>query len=337
MLSKKGMMAVFGLCFLQGCVGDSSVERYSETRSMMSTVISLDVCREDDDAARLEVAYQEAWTRLEDISRRMNVFNNKSDVSNINAAYKEPVLVGQDTFDVIEASLLYATLTSGAFDITVWPLITLWRKSEQRGMLPSETELDEAINLVGARHIRLVPPQSVQLLMDGVKVDLGGIAKGYAIDEVARIFRRHGIHRFYIDAGGDVYVGGKKCADRPWRIGIRDPRDPQHLTDVVEVEDAAVATSGDYERYYQIEGRTYSHIIDPRTGYPQPHVISVSMIAPTALAADALATALTVLGPEEGTALVERLPGAYASMIMTQASDGKIEKTTSSTYTNYSP
>ena len=126
------------------------------------------------------------------------------------------------------------------------------------------------------------------------RVALGAIAKGYAVDEAARILRENGVERFLVDAGGDVYVGGRNCEGNLWRIGIKDPRQPSRLIDVVEVTDMAVVTSGDYEQYYEIGGRRFSHIISPRTGYPQRDAASATVLAPSAQMADALATALAV-------------------------------------------
>ena len=164
---------------------------------------------------------------------------------------------------------------------------------------------------------------------------MGGIAKGYAVDEAARVFREKGIDSFFIDAGGDVYAGGRNCVGKPWRIGIRDPRDSKNIIDVVEVIDGAVATSGDYEQYYEIRNQRWSHIIDPSSGYPQKEVISATVIAPSAMRADALATALCVLGVRLGTDHIDELGKKYASlMIIDKRTDG-IKKISSHEYNNY--
>ena len=159
---------------------------------------------------------------------------------------------------------------------------------------------------------------------------IAGIAKGYAIDEAARIFRQYGVENFYIDAGGDVYAGGVNCSGEKWRIGLRHPSGDDELLDIIHVSNQAVTTSGNYAQFYEIEGRLYSHIIDPRTGFPQEYVTSATVIAPTAETADALSTALCVLTPREGIELIlsqdNRHEGDYAALIITTDQDSAYER-----------
>ena len=140
---------------------------------------------------------------------------------------------------------------------------------------------------------------------------------------------------FFIDAGGDIYVGGKNCSGEPWRIGIRDPRDRSKIIDIVNVADKAVATSGDYEQYYQIQDQVWSHIINPITGYPQKDVISATVIAQSAIEADALATALCVLGQDRGTEHINALEKPYASLIIVKCESETIKKFASEEYEKY--
>ena len=212
------------------------------------------------------------------------------------------------------------------------PLVSLWRNAQKSGALPTSKEILNAKASVGMNNIKLMPENMVEMLNPNTKIDLGGIAKGYAIDEIARVLRNHGFEDFFIDAGGDLYAGGNSCKGRPWKIGVRDPRDKSKIVDAISVSNAAVVTSGDYERFFEIDGRKWSHIINPVSGYPQKGVASATVIAPNATMADALATSLCVLMPEKGTSLIESLGKGYASFVMTQGAGNTIIKYKSKRY-----
>jgi len=302
---------------------------------LMGTIVHIDVCQDVQDTQEGSAAYKASWERLEDIAWRMNVLDERSDVARINNSSGDPVLVGADTYTVLKHSQEYSRVTKGTFDITVWPLIDLWKQSAKSNTFPTNEQIQKARRAVGADNIQLLPNNFVKRNNPGTRIDLGGIAKGYAIDEVARIFREHGISSFFIDAGGDILVGGQNCSGKPWRVGIRDPRDKSTIIDIVEVIDGAVATSGNYEQYFTIGNERWSHIIDPHSGFPQRNVISSTVIAPTAMEADALATALCVLGGQPGTALINALTEKHASMIMVKKPSNQIEEFKSSTYDHF--
>jgi len=302
---------------------------------MMGTTASIDVCVDENNKERLEAAYSEVWKELEDVAWRMNVFDSQSDVTQINESKGESVKITSTTYQVLEKSVYFNNLTQGAFDITVYPLIQLWKESERKNQWPVKEELARVKEFVGSKHIRFMGEDTIAFDQPFIKIDLGGIAAGFAIDEAAEIFRRHGIVNFYIDIGGDIYAGGHNCQGRPWRIGILDPRDRSKIMDVVELTDAAVATSGHYEKYYTIQNERWSHIINPMTGFPQKEVISATIITPTAIEADALSTALCVLGPVEGIALTNRLNKGYASLIVTQETNKDIKRSESEEYRKY--
>jgi thiamine biosynthesis lipoprotein len=306
--------------------------KYSETKLLMGTYAQLDVC---ESAQNIEDAYTHVWERLEDIAWRMNVFDERSDVARINSAQFEPAYVGRDTYYVLERSANYSKTTGGAFDITVEPLIELWRDSADKNILPEQVQIDPVLAAVGSGNVELLSENRVRLKNPRTKIDLGGIAAGYAVDEAARIFREHGIMDFYIDIGGDLYAGGKNCAGRLWRIGIRDPRDRAKIIDVVEVSDRAVVTSGNYEKYLVIQGEQWSHIFDPRTGYPQKDVVSATVISEMAIDADAIATALCVLGSGDGTVYIDSLPEPFASLIIVRQESGEIQQFPSRQYSKY--
>lgn len=289
-------------------------KKITQTKELMSTIVQLDVCADyvDDE---IDIIFDEVWDRLIEISWRMNVYDAESDVAKVNKSFKAPVSIGSDTYEVLVMAKKYYEKTRGTFDITVWPIIKLWRAAEGKGKMPTEDEILQVKKSLGAQLIDLPDEDHVQVLNSNTMVDLGGIAKGYAIDEAARIFREHNVDRFFIDAGGDIYAGGKNCNDELWKVGIKDPRDTSKIVDIVKISDKAVATSGNYERHFKVGNRTFSHIIDPRSGYPQEAVVSASVIADTAIEADAYATALTVLGNHNGTELINNLDSTIASII----------------------
>ena len=323
--------------FVSGCAGGSpeELERYRESRFLMGTTVHVDVCVEASNAGEIKLAYQQVWERLEDISWRMNVFDERSDAARINKAGLNAVAVGADTYEVLRKAVDYTHWTKGAFDITVRPLIQLWKHSEESNAFPTPAQVIEAKKNVGSDKIRLLGDNRVQMLQEAVQIDLGGIAGGYAVDEAARILRENGITNFFIDDGGDIYAGGYNCERRPWRVGIGDPRDREKMFDVIVLSNASVTTSGNYEHYYKIQGKRLSHILNPLTGYPQQEVVSATMIAPTAIEADALATALCVLGTRLGTDFVNALPQGYASVMIVREETGEIRPVMSRGYPEF--
>jgi len=262
----------------------------------------------------------------------MSNYNDRSDVAKVNRSYGSPAEIGEDTYGVIKDSIKFSGLSGGAFDITVEPLIKLWQASAKNNVMPTADELALARSAVGVRNLDMMEDGRVQVLHEGTSINLGGIAKGYAVDEAARILRENGMENFMVDAGGDLYVGGNNCRGEPWHLGIRDPRDSTKILDVVLLRNASVVTSGDYERFYEVEGKKWSHIINPKTGFPVEHVASATVIAPTAEDADALATAVCVLGAEKGVELLDSQGEGYSGLIVIRDDQGEITKHESAAY-----
>jgi len=296
--------------------------RYREAKNLMSTDIYVDVCLDDDIKEKVPSAYKELWERLETIAWRMNVFDAKSDVAKVNRSAGKAVEIEEDTFYVIKEALMFSDLTGGVFDITVWPLIRLWKESEKKNLIPTDLRVNEVKDMLGSDQVELLGERTVRLKNSFVSVDLGGIAKGYSVDEAAKILRHHGIKNFYIDAGGDIYVGGKNCRGQNWRIGIKDPRDASKTIAIASLSDAGITTSGDYERFFEIDGRHFSHIINPLTGYPEDEVTSATVIAPNAMAADALSTALCTLDQTQAMKLIDDLGVGYAAITLIKTPTG---------------
>ncbi|HQO58362.1 MAG TPA: FAD:protein FMN transferase [Candidatus Omnitrophota bacterium] len=306
------------LGFIGGCarVGPVQPRRATQTKVLMGTYVTVDVCYERAEAVALSNAYHDVWARLEEVAGGMSIYDPQSEISKLNHSYPDAVSVGHDLYYILESSIRLSELTQGAFDITVSPLVHLWRDAAKEERVPSKAQIALAKDSVGVPSFELLEDQRARLLKPGTSLDLGGIAKGYAVDEAARVLRSKGFKDFFIDAGGDLYVGGQSCKGTPWRIGIRNPARKDQIIDIVEVRNQAVTTSGHYEQYFEIDGQSYSHIIDPRTGVPQKGVVSATVIAPIASEADALATALCVLTEKEGLELIEALGESYAALLI---------------------
>ncbi len=330
------LLAVCALVALSVLLTSSpkKIRRYSQSGFFFGTEVQVDVCYGRDQKEKVRPTLKDVWSRWEDIHYRMNVYDNFSDVAKVNNSFRKPARVGWDTYFVLQEAIRFSQLTSGAFDITVWPLLSLWRESAQKNQLPSNADLAKVRKAVGVRQVRLLPNFQVKVLNKETKVDLGGIAAGYAADEAARILRQHGFENFLVDAGGDLYAGGINCDGEAWRIAVRDPADPSRIMEVVHISDLAVSTSGNYQQTFEIQGEKFTHIIDPATGYPEKKVASATIIAPTALEADAMATALCVLDPARGQQLIDRFGEDWASMVLTQE-QGQTSRFESKNYPRY--
>jgi thiamine biosynthesis lipoprotein len=270
------------------------------------------------DGAGAEAAFELVFQEFERLEAAMSTWRRASDVSRLNAAAgREPVAVSPDVFEALRAAQEVSELTGGAFDVTFGALSGLWKfDHDQDDRIPVAADIRARLPLVDYRGLLLDPAtQTALLTRPGVQAHLGGIGKGYAVDRAAAILRKRGLRDFMIQFGGDLYVAGTR-GGRPWRLGIRDPRGPADRTfAAIDLTDSAFSTSGDYERYFERNGRRYHHILDPRTGEPARGTRSVTIVAPTAAEADALSTGVFVLGPARGMSLVERLPAVEAVIV----------------------
>ena len=267
-----------------------------------------------------EQAIQAAFDEMHEIESLMSRHIPDSDVSRINqAAGGDPVRVNDETFHVVEEAIRWADLTQGAFDITIGPLMDVWGFGGENPTVPTVEEIEQARALVGWDLVELDSEnRTVRLPMQGMSIDLGGIAKGYAALKGAQALSECGISHALIDAGGNIVTIGSRPDGEPWQIGIRDPRG-ESMNDTVgptlSVANHAVATSGDYERFFEHDGKRYHHILDPKIGMPVEMVRSVTVLAEDALCADMLSTAVFVLGPDEGIKFVETLEGISAMIV----------------------
>jgi thiamine biosynthesis lipoprotein len=256
---------------------------------------------------------------------------------------KEPVLVSWELYHSLELSRVAAEQSGGAFDVTVGPLVRLWRRSRELGQLPTRERLAAARASVGYQHVKLsqvdgmttdgrhFTQYAVQLTAPKMRLDLGGIVTGYATGEAIRVMKRDGAPRALIDAAGDLAAGDPPPGRDGWRVAIQATEDPGKRVGYVKLANRAVSTSGDTYRYVEIDGVRYSHIVDPQTGLGLTRRVGVTVVADDGVTADWLDTALPVMDETEALALVERTPGA-AARITTISPDGSIHVRESSRF-----
>lgn len=251
-------------------------------------------------------AVERAIREMKGVEELMSDYRGDSEVAQINRyAGKGFVRVSDETLYVIKQALKVARQSEGAFDPTVRPLLEIWGFKEEKFVPPRDEEIKKALEFVGWEKVE-VKDKSVKLRYEGMGLDLGGIAKGYAVDKAVDVLGRYGIDNAIVEVGGDLYCLGKGLNSKGWRIGIRHPRERFGIIAKVYLSDEAVATSGSYENYIPWKGKLYPHIIDPREGIPvQNSLLSVTIIAPTCLVADAWATALFVMGWEKAKTVIE--------------------------------
>ena len=325
--------------FFFGCAHPSSqpaLKKHTQIGEFFGSVVQVDVCYGEREEDRVRQALAGVWDRFEDIHGRMSVYDPKSDMNKVNGSYPEPVAVGADTYGLIRDAVGYHGLSQGVFDITVYPLIAVWKESGKKNVLPTAEELAGARKAVGVKNVELLPGNRIRLLSPATKLSIDSIGDGYAADEAARILRSHGFTHFLVDASGELVAGGRNCEGRRWRIGVRDPQDKTKLIDVLDLENAATSTSGSYERYYEINGVRWPHIINPVTGYPGRGVLSATVVAPTGQFADFWSTALCLLDPEQGIAMTDAMGEGFAAMVIVDRGEGKIIKKASRNYARYS-
>lgn len=264
-------------------------------------------------------AYDEIFARLRELERILSANDEGSNVSAINrSAGIAPVAAAPDTLTVLSAAIAFSEKTDGAFDPAIGPLVRLWNIGTDQADVPASAEIQKALTLVSWKDIILDRQKgTVFLAREGMRIDLGAIAKGYAADEVARIVGRRGIKRGMIDLGGNIYAVGEKAPGTPWVIGIRDPKTSHGLPVAsLRAKNASVVTSGIFERYFEKDGVHYHHILDPKTGFPKTNeLLSVTIVAQNSMNADALSTSAFLLGTEKGLKLVSTVPGAEAIFI----------------------
>lgn len=292
--------------------GPAHAQWHEREASKMGTRIVVQLW--EPDSARAEQLLDDAMARLEAIEDRLSTYRAHSELSSVNRqAADGPVVVSEALFELLSEAQHVAELSRGAFDVTYESVGHLYAHRERRR--PDDEQIEASLPLVDYRHLRLdAAARSVDFAASGVRVNLGGIAKGWACEQVVNALRAEGVEHALVSAGGDTRVLGDRRG-QPWVVGLRDPDDADGVVTRLALQDEAISTSGDYERYFDEDGVRYHHILDPATGRPTQGIRSVTVIGPDGTLTDALSTTLFVMGVEEGLALLERLPGYDAVFI----------------------
>jgi len=306
------------------------VKAHSGVHLVMGTFARVTVIAPDSRAGAKCI--EAALAEIRKVDELMSDFKEGSEISRVNAnAFARPVKVGPATFEVLQRSIEISNLTDGAFDITVGPLVKLFRTARDTGKAPTPEQIADAKARVGYEKLVLNDAEkTVRFTVEGMSLDLGGIAKGYAVDKAIEVMQQHGALGAMVDIGGDVRCFGTPPKGKEtWTIGLQDPNSDggPGLLLKLKIENAAVTTSGDYQQYAIIDGKKQSHILDRKTGKSVQGLASVTIIAQNATTADALATAVTVTGPKKGLDLIESIPSTEAFLI-SAAPTYKLTKTT---------
>jgi FAD:protein FMN transferase len=311
MLARRTIAVVLSLMLLScGSAEEGTEQAFTFTQFAMDTVVEYTIVASSRTEAR--EAMLAAHAEVERVAALLWEEETGSDIYHLNRA-TGPLELHAETYDFLLRNRDYSRVTGGAFDITIRPLLELYDFTDEAAALPRSRAITARLQDVGIERLRFDPPNTVTGER-GVRIAVGGVAKGYAVDRAVEVLRSMGVANALVNAGGDLYAMGMRNG-RPWRVGIRHPDDPSEIVDVLEVSDAGVATSGDYQRYVMRGGVRYHHILDPASGRPARHVRSATVVARTAEEADALATGLFVAGPTKGFSFLMEVPEARGIVI----------------------
>lgn len=311
---------------------------YRENRVVMDTFCTITVISPSREKAK--EAVEAGFIEMKKLEQRLSFFSPESEITAINrASGSTPVKVSRETLDIIKKAVEIANYTNGAFDPTIGPVMKLWRFSSQnfKPSIPPEDKIKNTLRFVDYKKIKIDASASEIFLEEkGMELDLGGIAKGYAADRAIEAIKAKGVKAALVAVAGDIKGFGLKSGLQPWKVGIQNPRpEDENIFATLYLNDKAISTSGDYQRFFIKEGKRYHHVLNPHTGYPASGVISVSVIAPEGYAADSLSTGIFVLGPKKGIKILESMGldgiivDADKKIFLTKSLKGKvnIEKT----------
>lgn len=254
-------------------------------------------------------AVEQSFAAIREADEILSHYRPESELMRLNRnASQGIVTVDRNLYEVLEEASRFAVLSRGAFDVTVGPLVHLWEKAAKRNRIPSKQEILEASKRVGSAKVELLPELQVRFSQTGLEINLGAIGKGWAVDQAVAVLKRHGIRNAFLSAGtSTVFALGDDLSGEGWEVSVQNPIREDDSLVTYRVRDRAVSTSAANEHYWEIAGNVFGHILDPRNGVPTASMLSVTVVAPSGTAADALSTAVYVMGVEEGLALLRRL------------------------------
>lgn len=290
-------LTIAGMVLTSGC---GAQKQASQDFYAMDTVMNITAYGKDADAAVVECVQY-----INDLEAKISRTREESEIAALNRADGEKTELSEQTADILSDALTIAERTGGAFDPTVAPLSDLWKIGTENARVPEDEEIQEALASVGYQR---VSQDGTSVTMEqGMQIDLGGIGKGYAADHVVEILKEHGVERALVSLGGNIYAVGSKEKGLNWTIAITDPDDEQAYLGTLSVSDTSVVTSGDYERYFEQNGKRYCHIFDSATGYPaETDLRSVTVVSPDSTEADGYTTALFVMGHDKAVEFCEK-------------------------------
>ncbi|MBN1973707.1 MAG: FAD:protein FMN transferase [Sedimentisphaerales bacterium] len=316
------------------------VEFESSYRLVMGTFARVIIIAGNSKTA--QQAATDAFAEMEKVDDLMSDYKDNSDIGIVNKeAFQRAVQVSESTFEVIRRSVVFSKLTDGAFDITVGPLVDLFRKSRETQIAPTKEEIEKTKTKVGYEKLILDETnRTVKFTVEGMRLDLGGIAKGYGVDKAIEAIQKTGVIGAMVDIGGNIRCFGIPAkGKKTWLVGIQNPnlvaeKDNDELVMKLKITNESISTSGNYQQFVIIDGKRYSHIIDRRTGTGAEGLSSVTIISNNAADADALSTAVSVIGVEKGLALIETIddteailiPSGQNQFIMTRGADKYIKE-----------
>ncbi|WP_040210533.1 FAD:protein FMN transferase [Clostridium polynesiense] len=305
---------------LNGCSKPPKTEKevpsepLTKTEFFMGTVVSISLYDKKDDSI-----LEKAFDRVRQIESELSINKEGTEIDKVNdSAGKAPVKVSEDAFINIKKGIEYSRLTEGSFDITIGPLVKLWSIGLPEAKVPSSEEIKSTIPLIGYKDLEInESAKTVYLKKSGMKIDLGGIAKGYTADVISQILKDNGVKNALVDLGGNIYALGNNPEGRPWKIGIQNPFDSRgKIVGYVPVENKSVVTSGIYERFLEKDEKKYHHILNPFTGYPYENEIAgISIISDKSIDGDALSTSVFSKGLEGGMKFIETLSDVDAVFV----------------------
>jgi len=319
----KRLSLIFTILLVIHCSAKEQIQSFEWTRVLMDTFVQISIYDQGRSKEELDPIVDSAFKRMEEIECITNNYDDSSFVSLINReAGERTIALDSVMYDLMLTSDRINKLSAGAFDITIESVKQLWNFSDDNHQIPGDSLINQKLHWVGAEHIKL-EDNRLQFDSPDVNIDLGAIAKGYAIDQAINLLSQKGITDAMVNGGGDLRTICSALTRGKRRVWIKHPRNSDVLFGYFRMDQGSVATSGDYERFFIYDSIRYHHILDPKTGYPARDCVSVTIQAPTATEADGLATAVFVLGLNRGLELIERLPDVEGIIIFER--DGKLD------------
>jgi thiamine biosynthesis lipoprotein len=300
---------------------------FSASRAAMGTTFTIYLYSSDQ--VKADTDFEAAFDEIERIEEALSNYRPSSELSRINRlAAQQSVTTDPEVFDLLQTSFDYSRRSGGAFDITVGPLMQAWGFFRKNGQYPTRAQLLQARARVGWKRVDLDPEhRTVRFDVPGMEFDMGGIGKGYAVDRVIELLRDAGVKSALVDAGSStLYALGAPPGKDGWKVLVPQPGDRSHAISEVVLHDNSLSTSGSYEKFFRLNGRTYCHIMDPRTGAPVQGMLQTTVIAPTGTESDALSTTMFVMGPAKGRKLLESIPNTSAVWITHNTNEPHFEQ-----------